>query len=87
MVDHLKNRPNAVLTTVSNNRVPTIVIDAGHGGHDVGARGFFDIQEKNLTKTMGDLLAQHLQAKGWHVVLTRSADDFVALDERTKLCQ
>lgn len=82
-IDKLKNKPSAVLTTVSNNAVPTIVIDAGHGGHDIGASGFFNIQEKNLTKTMGDLLAQYLQTKGWHVVLTRKADDFVALGERT----
>ena len=85
IIEQLKNRPGNVLTTVSNNAVPTIVIDAGHGGSDTGAQGFFGILEKDLTRSVGDLLADYLQKKGWRVVMTRHADEFVSLGERTQL--
>ncbi len=82
-VEQLKNRQDAVLTTVSNT-IPTIVIDAGHGGSDTGATGFFGLVEKDLTKSVSDLLANYLEQKGWRVVMTRRSDEFVPLGQRTQ---
>lgn len=65
-------------------KVGRIVIDAGHGGHDVGSTGPGGLREKDLVldlaKRLGALVEQHL---GWEVEYTRSDDTFVPLDQRT----
>jgi N-acetylmuramoyl-L-alanine amidase len=63
----------------------TIVLDAGHGGYDVGAIGrTTGVYEKDLTLPLTRLLANKLSATGARVVLTRSDDRFVSLDERVQ---
>ncbi|HEY9719656.1 MAG TPA: N-acetylmuramoyl-L-alanine amidase, partial [Trichormus sp.] len=63
--------------------VKTIVLDAGHGGSDPGAqRG--DVQEKDLTLGITEKLKQLLEASGAHVIMTRSDDTFVSLEDRVK---
>ncbi len=63
-----------------------IVIDAGHGGHDAGARGVADF-EKNITldvsKRLADLIGKN--HKDVKVVLTRDTDVFLELWERTQI--
>jgi N-acetylmuramoyl-L-alanine amidase len=64
----------------------TIVIDAGHGGHDTGAVGPGGLQEKELTLDIARRVASLLPDEaGVRVVLTRSRDQFVELRERTAL--
>ena len=64
----------------------TIVIDAGHGGKDPGALGFFSM-EKNVNlavaKELGRLIEQNCQ--GTKVVYTRKTDVFVELYERAQI--
>lgn len=60
-----------------------IVLDFGHGGDDQGKVGCFNIKEKNITLTVGMKVAHLLQKEGFVVFLTRNADRFVALEERT----
>ena len=61
-----------------------IVVDAGHGGHDPGAlRG--NVQEKELTLGIAQKLKKQLEAKGARVVMTRSDDTFVSLEDRVKI--
>jgi N-acetylmuramoyl-L-alanine amidase/lipopolysaccharide export system protein LptA len=62
----------------------TVVLDAGHGGKDAGARinGF---TEKNITLSMAQKIKAIAEAKGIKVILTRSADENVALLDRAKL--
>lgn len=62
----------------------TVVLDAGHGGHDVGATAN-GIREKDVTLGVVRRLAPMLEALGLRVVLTRSADVFVPLRERGRL--
>ncbi|PWK09058.1 SH3 domain-containing protein [Tumebacillus permanentifrigoris] len=63
----------------------TIVLDAGHGGYDVGAIGrSTGVYEKDLTLPLTRLLANKLTATGARVVLTRSDDQFISLDERVQ---
>jgi N-acetylmuramoyl-L-alanine amidase len=61
-----------------------LVLDAGHGGHDSGAVGPGGLQEKDLvldvTRRVARLLEDKLDVK---VRLSRDADQFVALRDRT----
>ena len=82
LLERLKLQTNTVLQTASAT-LPTVVIDCGHGGNDTGACGFFNIVEKELTQTIGHQLAHYVHERGWNVVLTRHADEYLALDERT----
>ena len=63
-----------------------IVIDAGHGGHDPGTLGRGGLQEKDLVLDVA-LRVQRLvrEELGAEVVMTRSTDVFVPLEERTAI--
>ena len=63
----------------------TVVIDPGHGGADLGARGPHGELEKELTLAVAKKLAARLRAAGTKVVLTRKSDVFVALPGRTEI--
>ena len=61
----------------------TIVIDAGHGGDDVGVRGAAGLQEKQLTLDVARRVRAILESRlGLRVILTREDDKTVTLDER-----
>jgi N-acetylmuramoyl-L-alanine amidase len=62
-----------------------IVVDAGHGGHDPGAIGPRRVREKDVTLAIARRLSRKLRAAGFEVVLTRSDDRYLALEERTAL--
>jgi N-acetylmuramoyl-L-alanine amidase len=62
--------------------VSRIVIDAGHGGHDPGAKGK-GVNEAELVLDIALRLEKLLQkVPGVEVILTRRTDDFVVLEER-----
>jgi len=62
----------------------TVVIDAGHGGHDVGAVGPGRLYEKTVTLAIARELAAQINARpGMRAVLTRSGDEFLELRQRT----
>jgi N-acetylmuramoyl-L-alanine amidase len=64
-------------------RMATIVIDAGHGGEDPGARGRHGSQEKDITLTIAKRLKLLIDAEpGMRAVLTRDADFYVPLQTR-----
>lgn len=64
-------------------RLRTIVIDAGHGGRDNGAESkSLKIREKDLTFDLAKRLKTLLEDRGYNVILTRSRDEFIELDER-----
>ncbi len=63
-----------------------IVIDAGHGGHDPGTIGRGGLQEKDLVLDVALRLERLVrQELGTEVVLTRSTDVFIPLEERTAI--
>jgi N-acetylmuramoyl-L-alanine amidase len=74
------------MTRVLGLKIGRIVLDPGHGGHDTGSIGRGGLREKDLVLALAlDLekqLEERLQAE---VVLTRSDDTFVPLEERTAL--
>ncbi|WP_064590713.1 N-acetylmuramoyl-L-alanine amidase family protein [Streptobacillus moniliformis] len=57
-----------------------IVLDAGHGGHDSGARGHGKL-EKEIALEITHKLARNLK-RDHKVILTRSDDTFISLSER-----
>jgi N-acetylmuramoyl-L-alanine amidase len=60
----------------------TVVIDAGHGGHDSGARSRSGLKEKYLALDVARRLDARLRAAGFKTVMTRNGDVFVPLDRR-----
>lgn len=64
--------------------VKTIVLDAGHGGHDEGAWSPYGY-EKQFTLDVVMRTKKLLMAQGYRVVLTRTTDTFVPLYERAKI--
>ncbi|HIJ86258.1 MAG TPA: N-acetylmuramoyl-L-alanine amidase [Desulfuromonadales bacterium] len=68
------------------SKIRRIVVDPGHGGHDPGAVGPSGLQEKDVVLEIGlklrDLFKEEL---GLDVVMTRSTDIFIPLEERTAI--
>jgi N-acetylmuramoyl-L-alanine amidase len=63
----------------------TVVVDAGHGGKDNGAFRRFGGAEKNATLDVATRLAAKLRESQFRVVMTRSGDVFIPLDERAAI--
>ena len=61
--------------------IPTVVLDAGHGGTDTGAVKNF-ILEKDINLDITLRTARLFESKGWNVVLTRRTDVEPSLLER-----
>lgn len=72
--------------SVSAFQFRTVVIDAGHGGKDPGAHGAYS-QEKNVALSIALKLRDALQQEmpSLHVVMTRTTDRFVELQERSNI--
>lgn len=62
-------------------RFKTVIIDAGHGAHDSGAKGIYGY-EKNYTLDMALRLKAALEKRGFKTALTRSNDTFLSLSQR-----
>ncbi len=63
-----------------------VVIDAGHGGNDVGTHGPSGYLEKDLSLDVARRLAALVRNNmGSDVVMTRSDDVYVGLEERTRI--
>ena len=65
----------------TKTNVPTVVLDAGHGGEDTGAVKSF-IREKDINLDITLRSARLFDAQGWNVVLTRIEDVEPSLLER-----
>ena len=64
-------------------RIQTIVIDAGHGGIDPGCIGYSGVYEKEIAFSTVNEIARMLEATHrYKVVLTRTEDEFIELQER-----
>ena len=64
--------------------IDTVVLDAGHGGHDGGAGSTYG-NEKFYTLDTVMRAKDLLQRAGYKVVLTRTSDDFIPLDDRAAI--
>ena len=67
---------------------PLIVIDAGHGGKDCGARSVSGIMEKDITLRYALALREAMQATGhYKVLLTRDDDTYLFLKDRVQVAR
>ena len=70
----------------SSGALRTVVIDAGHGGDDVGAKGVSGTLEKTLALAVARRVKTILEARfGVRVVMTRDDDRVVPIESRTAL--
>jgi N-acetylmuramoyl-L-alanine amidase len=80
------SRGDRTLTRMLGLKVGRIVIDPGHGGHDLGTIGPGGFAEKDLVLSIALNLQEMLQEQlGAEVVLTRNDDTFIPLEERTEI--
>jgi N-acetylmuramoyl-L-alanine amidase len=67
-------------------KIRRIVVDPGHGGHDPGASSPTGTREKDIVLQIGLKLSQKIREElGIDVVMTRSTDVFIELQERTAI--
>jgi N-acetylmuramoyl-L-alanine amidase len=82
-----KPKPSVALPRIegpNNARLPLVVIDAGHGGHDPGAISpHSGKREKDITLALARAIRDDLVASGRvRVALTRADDRYLVLEER-----
>jgi N-acetylmuramoyl-L-alanine amidase len=77
------------LTEAASPGRPIVVLDAGHGGRDPGAKGVSgSITEKNLTLALARELRDELAERGRvRVALTRDDDRYLTLDQRAEIAR
>ncbi|HSX12864.1 MAG TPA: N-acetylmuramoyl-L-alanine amidase [Chlamydiales bacterium] len=73
-------------TVLSTEVMPTVVVDAGHGGTDRGTRSKTPFcEEKRLCLQTAKLVKKYLDQLGYHVVMTRNTDAFIPLSRRVEI--
>jgi N-acetylmuramoyl-L-alanine amidase len=65
--------------------VRRVIVDAGHGGDNLGTASAAGLLEKHLTLDIADRVRQLIQAKGLEAVMTRTADQALSLRERAAI--
>jgi N-acetylmuramoyl-L-alanine amidase len=78
-------RPQPVNVSALALAVRRVVIDAGHGGKSVGTSGAAGLHEKDLTLDVAERLRTRLAGVGLTVLMTRTGDDTVSLQERSEI--
>ena len=66
--------------------VKTVILDAGHGGHDKGAISRFGY-EKDFALDVAQRARKRLEARGFKVVMTRTSDIFIPLEQRPRVAK
>jgi len=72
------------IADAASQRISRVVIDAGHGGHDSGARRGY-VLEKHLALDVARRLERYLERRRMRVIQTRSRDEFIALSQRSDI--
>ena len=74
------------LTRVLGLKLGRVVIDAGHGGRDVGTRGASGLYEKDVVLDVAHRLGALIESRlGSEVIYTRADDTYIGLEERTRI--
>jgi N-acetylmuramoyl-L-alanine amidase len=84
-IDKTRKMPRGDLAKQLALGVRRVVIDPGHGGKDFGAPGFSPgVHEKDVVLEIGKRVARKLREElGLEVVMTRTDDRYLTLEERT----
>lgn len=75
-----RNRPTSVNSAV-------VALDPGHGGNDPGAIGVSGVYESTVNLRIAALVKQKLEAQGVRVVILRTGNTTLSLDDRRKLAR
>ena len=80
--------PSIILNPVvpTDHTTKKVVIDAGHGGKDVGAIGG-EVNEKDITLDVAKRVEKLLKQKGYSVIMTRDDDTYVSLQDRVSISE
>lgn len=62
----------------------TVCIDAAHGGFDKGTVGEDGRLEKVDTLKIAEMLKEYLESRGVRVIMTRTDDSFISVEDRCK---
>lgn len=86
-VDTTTPVPVPAAANARDRKLSTIVIDAGHGGHDPGAIGPRGTREKDVVLKVSLILGELIKARlpDVNVVYTRNDDRFINLYERGRM--
>jgi N-acetylmuramoyl-L-alanine amidase len=85
-ISSMPTKPEAPAASPSDTR-PVIVIDPGHGGPDNGTQSGTEV-EKNLVLGFALILRDRIEKGGkYRVVMTRTDDTFIPLDDRVKFAR
>lgn len=71
-------------TTSVKEEIPVVVIDPGHGGHDIGVRGAKKMQEKSVTMAMAMAVSRCLEGM-YETELTRNDDYWLDIPGRASI--
>lgn len=86
--DPARNTPARAASTPTSSALTgkTIVVDAGHGGHDPGAVGIVhNLTEKLVNLDTALKLTKLLEGAGAKVILSRKTDVFIPLGQRVTM--
>lgn len=80
-------RVGSVPQSPKKTTLPRVVVDAGHGGVDVGGQMHSSarLHEKDITLQVGLKLGDALRQRGVDVVYTRTKDTLIALADRGRI--
>src|ERR1700731_841171 len=82
----IQAQPRAAAVSPEGSRASTtVVIDAGHGGHDRGGIAGQRVDEKTMNLDVSLRLRSVLQSYGYRVVMTRDSDVFIPLGTRVAI--
>jgi N-acetylmuramoyl-L-alanine amidase len=82
----LTSHGDRTMTRMLGLKIGRIVLDPGHGGHDLGTIGPKGLAEKTLSLAIALELQMMLQDElGANVILTRTEDTYIPLEERTAI--
>ena len=85
---HTSNKTVSAPPEASGDPRPLIVVDPGHGGIDSGTKSASGQDEKDIVLAFGLTLRDKLEKNGkYRVVMTRSDDTFIPLDERVRFAR
>ncbi|MGP4040164.1 N-acetylmuramoyl-L-alanine amidase [Gracilibacillus sp. D59] len=79
------SQTNSVPSNLNSLEGYNIVVDPGHGGKDPGAIGLNGIQEKDIILPTSAKVIEHLRDAGANVIVTRSGDYYVYLNDRARI--
>lgn len=70
--------------TGKNNENITIILDAGHGGNDIGTSSG-TVKEKAVTLSVVKKMKEILEERGATVILIRDSDKYLSLEQRVEI--